>query len=85
MSKFNLNKLVPMLDKTAAGLAKAGKAAVEIAKDRNFQIGVLTALPTTVTAFFLSKEYKKQAEEKEQLYKKVLAKHNAVIKGGLQK
>ena len=75
-----MNKLVPMLDKTAAGLAKAGKAAVEIAKDRNFQIGVLTALPTTVTAFFLSKEYKKQAEEKEQLYKKVLAKHNAVIK-----
>ena len=53
MSKFNLNKLAPMLDKTAAGLAKAGKAAVEIAKDRNFQIGVLTALPTTVTVFFL--------------------------------
>lgn len=43
MSKFNLNKLGPMLDKTAAGLAKAGEAAVEIAKDRNFQIGVLTA------------------------------------------
>ena len=64
-----------MLDKTGASLAKAGKAAVKIAKDRNFQMGVLTALPTTV-----SEKYKKQAEEKEQLYKKALAKHNAVIK-----
>lgn len=69
-----------MLDKTGASLAKAGKAAVKIAKDRNFQIGVLTALPTTVSAFFLIEKYKKQAEEKEQLYKKALAKHNAVIK-----
>ena len=80
MSKFNLNKLAPMLDKTGAGLAKTGKAVVNIAKDRNFQIGVLTALPTTVSAFFLIEKYKKQAEEKEQLYKKALAKHNAVIK-----
>lgn len=69
-----------MLDKTGASLAKAGKAAVKIAKDRNFQMGVLTALPTTVSAFFLIEKYKKQAEEKEQLYKKALAKHNAVIK-----
>ena len=68
-----------MLDKTAAGLAKAGKAAVEIAKDRNFQIGVLTALPTTVTVFFLIKKYKKQAEEKEQLYKKALAKQTPFL------
>lgn len=59
MSKFNLNKLAPMLDKTGASLAKAGKAAVKIAKDRNFQMGVLTALPTTVSAFFLIEKYKK--------------------------
>ena len=80
MSKFNLNKLAPMLDKAGAGLAKAGKAAGEAVKDRNFQIGVLTALPTTVSAFFLIRKYQKQAKEKEDLYKKALAKHNAVIK-----
>ena len=28
MSKFNINKLTPMLDKADAGLAKAGKAVV---------------------------------------------------------
>ncbi len=80
MSKFNLNKLAPMIDKAGAGLAKAGKAAVEIVKDRHFQIGVLTALPTTVSAYFVIRKYQKQAEEKEELYKKALAKHNAVIK-----
>lgn len=55
MSKFNLNKLAPMLDKVGAGLAKAGKVAVDVVKDRNFQIGVLTVLPTTISAFFLIK------------------------------
>lgn len=80
MSRFNLNKLAPMLDKAGAGLAKAGKAAGEAVKDRNFQIGVLTALPTTVSTFFLIRKYQKQAEEKEDLYKKALAKHNTFIK-----
>lgn len=72
MSKFNLNKLAPMLDKTAAGLAKAGKAAVEIAKDRNFQIGVLTALPTTVTAFFLIKSTRSKLKKKNNCTKRRL-------------
>lgn len=52
----------------------------QVIKDRHFQIGVLTALPTTVSAFFLIRKYQRQAEEKEALYEKVLAKHNAVIK-----
>ncbi len=69
-----------MLDKASADIAKAGKTAVDIVKDRNFQIGALTALPTTVSAFFLIKKHQRKAEEKEVLYKKVLAKHNAVIK-----
>ena len=69
-----------MLDKAGAGLSKTGKAAVEVVKDRNFQIGVLTALPATVSAFFLIRKYQKQIEKKEELYKKALAKHNAVIK-----
>ena len=64
MSKFNLNGLAPMLDKAGAGLAKAGKTATEIVKDRHFQIGVLTALPTTVSAFFLIRKYQKQTEKK---------------------
>lgn len=80
MAKFNLDKLAPMLDKAGAGLAKAGKAAANVVKDRNFQIGVLTGLPATISAFFLIRRYQKQAEEKEALYKKALAKHNAVIK-----
>lgn len=80
MSKFNLNKLAPMLGKASAGISKAGKSAVDIVKDINFQIGVLSALPMTVSAFFLIKKYQRQAEEKETLYKKALAKHNAVIK-----
>ena len=80
MSKFNLNKLAPMLDKAGDGLVKAGKAVVDVVKDRNFQIGVLTGLPATISAFFFIRKYQKQAEEKEELYKKALAKHNAVIK-----
>lgn len=85
MSKFNwnkidINKLTPMIEKASERLTKAGKFAINIAKDRNFQIGVLTGLPATVSAFFLIRKYKKQAEEKEELYKKALAKHNAVIK-----
>ena len=80
MSKFNLNKLAPMRDKASVGIAKVRESAVDIVKDRNFQIGILFALPMTVSAFFLIKKYQRQAEEKETLYKKVLAKHNAVIK-----
>lgn len=80
MSRLNLNKLAPILDKAGVGLAKARKEVAKIVKDRHFQIGVLTALPTTVSAFFLIRKYQKQAEEKEELYKKALAKHNAVIK-----
>ena len=33
-----------------------------------------------MSAFFLIRKYQKQAEEKEELYKQALAKHNAVIK-----
>lgn len=80
MSKFNLNKLAPMLDKAGAGLAEAEKVAVDIVKDRNFQIGVLTALPATISAFFLIRRYQRQTEEKKALYEKALAKHNAVIR-----
>lgn len=80
MNKFNLNKLAPMLDKASASIAKAGKSAVDIVKDRKFQIGVLSTLPTTVSTFFFVKKHQRQAKEKEALYKKALAKHNAVIK-----
>ena len=69
-----------MFDKASISLAKAGKKAAEIVKDRHFQMGVLTALPTTVGAFFFIRKYQKQTREKDQLYKKALAKHNAVIK-----
>ena len=40
----------------------------------------MASLPASVGAFFLIRRYKKQADEKEKLYKKALAKHNAVIK-----
>lgn len=77
MSKFNLYKLAPMLDKAGAGLSKVGKAAAAVVKDQRFQSGVLTTLlPTSI----LIEKYRKQAEEKEELYKKTLAKHNAIIK-----
>ncbi len=80
MSKFNLNKLAPMLNKVGVGLTKAGKAAAELVSDKNFQKGVLTALPATVSAFFLIRKYQKQTEEKEKLYKDALAKHDAIIR-----
>lgn len=79
-SKFDFNKLVPVIEKAGSGLKKAGKVVGEVVKDRKFQIGVLTSLPTSIGGYFLIRKYKKQAEEKEELYKKVLAKHNAVIK-----
>lgn len=77
MSKFNLNRLASMLNKAGAGLAKAGKATVEVVKDPNFLVGVLIA---TMGSAFAIRQCQKQAEEKEELYKKALAKHNAVIK-----
>lgn len=80
MSKFNLSKFTPMLNKAEKSLEKAGKNVVDMVKDRHFQIGILTALPTTVSAFFLIRKYKKRALEKEESYKKALTKHNAVIK-----
>ncbi|MBR3245944.1 MAG: hypothetical protein IKF90_25090 [Parasporobacterium sp.] len=80
MSKLNIYKITLMQDKAGAALSKAGKAVVEIVKDRHFQIGALTALPTTVGAILLIKKYQRQAAEKEKLYKKALAKHNAIIK-----
>lgn len=79
-SKFDFNKLAPVIEKAGSGLKKAGKAAGEVVKDRNFQIGVLTSLPASIGAFFMIRKYKKQAAEKEELYKKALAKHNAIIK-----
>lgn len=45
MSKFNLNKLAPMLDKTGASLAKAGKAAVKIAKHIKEGYSVKESIP----------------------------------------
>lgn len=80
MSKFNFDKFEPMFEKAEDGLAKAGKATVEIIQDRNFQLGVLAALPSTVSAFFLIKKYRKEVKEKDKLYMEVLARHNAVIK-----
>ena len=59
MSKFNnIDKLTPMLNKASDGLVKAGKAASKVVKDRNFQIGVLTGLPTTVYAIFQIGKYR---------------------------
>lgn len=69
-----------MLDKVGDGLVKAGKAVADVVKDHNIQRDVLVVLPTTVNAIFLIRKYKKQAEGKDELYKKALAKHNAVIK-----
>ena len=68
-SKFDFNKLVPVIEKAGSGLKKAGKVVGEVVKDRNFQIGALASLPASVGAFFLIRRYKK-----------ALAKHNAVIK-----
>lgn len=77
MNKFSLYKLAPMLDKAGSGLSKVGKAAAAVVKDQRFQSGVLTTLLPTL---FLIYKYQKQAKEKEELYKKALAKHNAIIK-----
>lgn len=46
-----------MLDKIESGLVRIGKEVAEIAKERNFQIGILAALSPTVSAFFLIKKY----------------------------
>lgn len=37
-------------------------------------------MSSAISTFFLVRKYLKQAEEKEGSYKKVLAKHNAIIK-----
>ncbi len=71
---------MPMFGKIVDGLSKAGKNAIEVIKNRNFQRGALAAVPATLTALYYIRKYKKQAEEKEELYKKALSKHNAIIK-----
>lgn len=81
MGKLHLNKRTPMLDKAGVVLAKAGKSIKGLVTDRHFQIGVMTTvLPSAVTAAIQIRKYKRQAEEKNKLYKTALAKHNAVIK-----
>jgi predicted RNase H-like nuclease (RuvC/YqgF family) len=68
-----------MLNKVNNELVKAGKTVTEVVKDCNFQKGVIVGLLPTGIIALLCKKYKKQAEEKEELYKKALAEHNAVI------
>lgn len=80
MGKINLGKLTPMMDKVVVSLSKAGKTIADVVRDRNFHIGVLTAFPATVGAFFKIKKLEKQAAEKEASYKMAIAKHNALIK-----
>ena len=63
-SKFDFNKLVPVIEKAGSGLKKVGKVVGEVVKDRNFQIGALASLPASVGAFFLIRRYKKQARGK---------------------
>lgn len=80
MSKFNSNKVASWLDDAGIRLAKAGKHIVDVVKDPHFQLGALPTVPTAVSAYFLIKKYKKQAKEKEGLYKKALAKDHAILK-----
>lgn len=81
MSRLDLSKLTPEIDKAAVSLEEMRKSIMKLIKDRRFQIGILTAsLPSVVIATVQIRKYKKQVEEKENLYKTVIAKQNAVIK-----
>lgn len=69
------------MKRTGEYIAQAGKAIGEVVKDQNFQLGFLSSIPPTIgVIYLLINKYKKQTEEKQELYKKALAKHNAVIK-----
>ena len=56
LNKFNLNKSKSLLGKIGSSLAKVGKEVAKIAKERIFQIGILAALSSAVSAFFLIKK-----------------------------
>lgn len=73
MRKRNSHKLGYMLN-------QAGKRIKTVVQDKRFQLGALLAIPAIVNSSHLIRKYKKQAQEKEELYKEALAKHNAAIK-----
>ena len=77
MAKINTEGFKSILEKAGHGMVKAGKAMLELLKNRDFQMGVaITAIPVAIEI----KHLKKQAKEKEQLLTEALRKHDAIIK-----
>lgn len=79
--KLSFDAVKPFVDK-AGTLAKQGfQSLSKLVQNRDFQKGAAAVLiPSGVSAFFLIRKYKKEAAEKDALYKEKLQKHNAIIK-----
>ena len=78
--KLSFDTVKPFVDK-AGTLAKQGfQSLSKLVQNRDFQKGAAAVLiPSGVSAFFLIRKYKKEAAEKDALYKEKLQKHNAII------
>ena len=79
--KLSFDTVKPFVDK-AGTLAKQGfQSLSKLVQNRDFQKGAAAVLiPSGVSAFFLIRKYKKEAAEKDALYKEKLQKHNAIIR-----
>ena len=79
--KLSFDTVKSFVDK-AGTLAKQGfQSLSKLVQNRDFQKGAAAVLiPSGVSAFFLIRKYKKEAAEKDALYKEKLQKHNAIIK-----
>ncbi len=71
MRKFDLNKTTPILKKVGNGVMKT-------VKNKDFQKGVAVVIPSAIALTYEIRKLKKQSAEKEALYKKALAKEQAI-------
>lgn len=73
MRNFCLNQITPILKNVVNGVMK-------VVKNKGFQRAVAVTIPSTIALTYEIKKLKKQSAEKEVLYKKALAKEQAIIK-----
>ena len=73
MGKIDLNQITPILKKVGTGVLKT-------VKNKDFQKGVVLAIPSAIALTYEIGKLKKKSAEKEALYKEALAKEQAIAK-----
>ncbi|MCR4593923.1 MAG: hypothetical protein K5761_02580 [Clostridiales bacterium] len=79
--KLNFNSIRPFISKAETAAKQGIQSLSKLVQNRDIQKGAaMVLIPSGVSAFFLIRKYKKEAAEKDALYKEKLRKHDAIIK-----